>query len=89
MIDLLSALLLLAGGFFALVAGVGVLRLPDLLSRMHASTKAAGAALALILLAFFLRMPGWEVGLKALISLALAFLTLPVAAHMLGRTMRK
>ncbi len=38
MIDLLSALLLLAGGFFALVAGVGVLRLPDLLSRMHAST---------------------------------------------------
>jgi len=89
MIDLLSALLLLAGGFFALVAGVGVLRLPDLLSRMHASTKASGAALALILLAFFLRMPGWEVGLKALISLALAFLTLPVAAHMLGRTMRK
>jgi multicomponent Na+:H+ antiporter subunit G len=89
MIDLLSALLLLLGGFFALVAGLGVLRLPDLLSRMHASTKAAGAALTLILAAFFLRVPGWEVGFKALVALGLAFLTLPVAAHMLGRTMRK
>lgn len=89
MIEAISALLLLAGGFFALVAGVGVWRLPDLLSRMHASTKAAGAALALILAAFILRVPTWEVGLKAIVALGLAFLTLPVAAHMLGRSARK
>ena len=89
MIEAVSALLLLAGGFFALVAGIGVWRLPDLLSRMHASTKAAGAALALILAAFILRVPTWEVGLKSAIALALAFLTLPVAAHMLGRSARK
>ena len=89
MTDLLSALLLLVGGFFALVAGVGVWRLPDLLSRMHASTKAAGAAFALILAAYVLRIPTWEVGLKAVVSLVLAFLTLPVAAHMLGRSTRR
>lgn len=89
MTDILSALLLLGGGFFALIAGLGVWRFPDLLSRMHASTKAAGAAFALILAAFVLRLPTWEVGLKAIAALALAFLTLPVAAHMLGRSARK
>ncbi len=82
--DILSALLLLAGGFFALVAGMGLLRFPDLLSRMHAATKASGAAFALILAATVLRMPAWEIVIKAAVALFLAFLTLPVAAHLLG-----
>lgn len=83
-LESLSALLLLAGGFFALVAGLGLIRLPDLLSRMHAATKASGAAFALILAATVFRMPDWEIGIKAFVALFLAFLTLPVAAHLLG-----
>jgi len=83
-LDFLSALLLLAGGFFALIAGMGLLRFPDLLSRMHAATKASGAAFSLILAATVLRMPEWEIGIKAAVALFLAFLTLPVAAHLLG-----
>jgi len=85
MIDWISAIFLIVGGFFSLIAGLGLLRFPDLLSRMHAATKASGAAFALILVAFVLRVPGWEVVIKAVVSLFLAFLTLPVAAHLLGR----
>ena len=85
-IELISSLLLIAGGFFALVAGLGLVRFRDLPSRMHAATKASGAAFALVLGALLLRVPGWEVFAKSAVSLAFAFLTLPVAAHLLGRS---
>lgn len=86
MMELIASILLIAGGFFAFIAGLGLNRFPDLLSRMHAATKASGAAFSLILLAIFLRVPGWEIAIKAIVSLFLAFLTLPVAAHLLGRS---
>ena len=85
MSDWISAIFLIAGGFFALIAGLGLIRFPDLLSRMHAATKASGAAFSLILVAFVLRLPDWEIAIKAVVSLFLAFMTLPVAAHLLGR----
>ncbi len=86
MIDLIAAVSLIGGGAFVFIAGLGLIRFPDLPSRMHAATKAAGAAFALVLLAVALRTPGWEITAKALVALAFAFLTLPVAAHMLGRS---
>ena len=85
MSDVISYLFLIGGGFFAMIAGLGLLRFPDLLSRMHAATKASGAAFSLILTAMVIRMPDWEIGIKAALSLFLAFLTLPVAAHLLGK----
>lgn len=39
MTEILTALFVLAGGFFALMAALGVLRFPDALSRMHAASK--------------------------------------------------
>jgi len=86
MVSILSALFLVAGGAFAFIASLGLIRLRDLPSRMHAATKAAGAALGLLLVAFVLRIPGWDVALKAVVALGFAFLTLPVAAHALGRS---
>ena len=80
-----SGLLLVGAGFFAFIAGFGLLRLPDLPTRMHAATKASGAAFALALAALCLRVPEFGVALKSLVALAFAFLTLPVAAHLLGR----
>lgn len=85
MIEFVSGILLILGGFFAMIAGLGSLRFPDLLSRMHAATKASGAALGLTLAAFVLRMPSWEIAIKAALCILLAFMTLPVAAHLLGR----
>jgi multicomponent Na+:H+ antiporter subunit G len=83
--DAVSAVLLLLGALLALVAAIGILRLPDLLSRMHAATKpqVLGLWLVLIGLAFRLRDPGW-IGFLLLIGLC-QLLTTPVANHMLGR----
>lgn len=86
MIEAIAGLLLIGAGFFAFVAGLGVLRLGDLPSRMHAATKASGAAFALILLAVCLRTPSVALVVKSIVALGFAFLTLPVAAHLLGRS---
>lgn len=86
MIEILSAFCLVIGGAFAFIASLGLVRLRDLPSRMHAATKAAGAAFALVVLALFLRQPGWEIAAKSAVALVFAFLTLPVAAHLLGRS---
>ena len=54
MIEWLIALLIVSGGFFSFAAGLGVLRLPDVLTRMHASTKAGTLGVGLILTALIL-----------------------------------
>jgi len=46
--DVIVNILIIAGGFFAAVAGLGLLRLPDVLIRMHASTKAGTLGVGLI-----------------------------------------
>lgn len=86
MIEWITAILILAGALFALVAAVGVLRLPDVLIRMHASTKAGTLGCGLILLALAVEAGG-EIGIVARAVAAFIFLllTAPVAAHMIGR----
>ncbi len=51
MIDAIKGAMLLVGASFMLLAAVGLLRLPDLLTRMHATTKAAALGVILIMLA--------------------------------------
>lgn len=85
-LEIISAISLVGAGFFAFVAGLGLVRFRDLASRMHAATKASGAAFALVLGAICLRDPDAITIVKALVALAFAFLTLPVAAHLLGRS---
>lgn len=86
MVDVLSSIVLLAGGVFILVAGLGLLRFQNLLNRMHAATKASGASFVLILIALCLREPTLEVIFKSVVAFVFVFLTLPVAAHLLGRS---
>ncbi|AEE44476.1 monovalent cation/H(+) antiporter subunit G [Cellulomonas fimi] len=83
--DVVSMVCLLGGSLLALAAGVGALRFPDLLSRMHAATKpqVLGLVLCLVGLALRLRSGGavWALVLVAVFQM----LTAPVAAHMVGR----
>ncbi|WP_368733921.1 cation:proton antiporter, partial [Klebsiella pneumoniae] len=53
---MLAALLLVLGTLFTLFASLGILRMPDLYTRMHAATKAGTAGLSLLLLAVALCM---------------------------------
>lgn len=85
MTDLLLALLLLSGGFFCLVAALGMLRLPDLLIRMHAATKAGTLGVGLLVLAAALYFAEIGMTLRAFTVALFVFLTAPVAAHLIGR----
>lgn len=85
-LEIVSAISLVGAGFFAFIAGLGLVRFRDLASRMHAATKASGAAFALVLVAICLRDPDLTTIVKAVLAIAFAFLTLPVAAHLLGRS---
>ncbi|TVQ97859.1 MAG: monovalent cation/H(+) antiporter subunit G [Deltaproteobacteria bacterium] len=84
-LDIIVVALALTGAFFMIVASVGVLRLPDLLLRMHAATKAGALGTGLVLVAVAVYFG--EVGMttRALAGVAFLILTAPVAAHVIGR----
>lgn len=83
--DWVVGLLCLVGGAFALIAGLGVLRLPDVLIRMHASTKAGTLGSGLILAALAFHFGDGAVTAKVIVAIAFLMLTAPIAAHMIGR----
>lgn len=85
MSEILTALLVVAGGLFALAAAVGVLRLPDVLIRMHASTKAGTLGCGLILVAVAVHFGETGITARALAAIIFLIVTAPVAAHMIGR----
>ncbi len=85
MIDIVATLMIVLGGAFCAVAGIGVVRLPDVLMRMHASTKAGTLGTGLVLGGVALHFVDVAVTAKALLVIAFLLLTAPVAAHLVGR----
>jgi len=85
-LDVLSAVLLLSGVAFSVVAGLGLLRLPDVFSRMHAATKPSTLGLALILSGAALRVEDRGDAATLLLVGVFQFVTVPVGAHMIGRS---
>ncbi len=81
----IGGMFLLAGSAFALVAAIGVLRLPDLYTRMHAASKAGAVGGGLILLAVALVGLDVAVAVRALIGVVFLLVTTPLAAHLLAR----
>jgi len=82
---LLVGFLLLLGAGFMVLAAVGILRLPDLPTRMHASTKAGALGASLTMLAVAFHLPEGAVVARALAVIVFILLTAPVAAHVIGR----
>lgn len=85
MIDWISAGLVVAGSTLALLAGVGVFRMPDVFTRMQASTKASTLGLGCLLVALAMRHPDVSVVLRALSIAAFMMLTTAVSAHVIAR----
>jgi multicomponent Na+:H+ antiporter subunit G len=81
----LTALFVLGGAFFCLVAAIGVLRLPDLYSRMHAATKAGAFGAALMLVAAAIHFGNIRGVVMACGIILFFYLTAPVAAQALAR----
>lgn len=84
-VEVVASGLLLAGVLLAVVAGVGLVRFPDVFSRMHAATKPATLGLLLVMLGAVLVMDDTSNSAKLLLVAGFQFLTAPVAAHMIGR----
>ena len=85
MSEALSAALMLIGAAFGLLAGAGVVRMPDLFMRMQAATKASTLGIGCIALAVAVHFGELGVTTRALATILFVFLTAPVAAHMIGR----
>lgn len=84
--DWLAAALLIAGAFFSLVAGVGLVVLPDLLSRMHASAKPQVLGLLLMLTGLALEWGSWPWVPVLLAAWVMQMIAAPVASHLISRT---
>jgi multicomponent Na+:H+ antiporter subunit G len=84
-IDVLTVALLLLGAFLSLAAGVGLLRFPDAITRMHATTKPQILGLLAILAGIALQSRSWPTLLAVVPVLVFQMLTAPISAHMVGR----
>lgn len=85
MIDFLKASFMLGGAFFMLLASIGLIRLPDLLTRMHATTKSATLGVVLIMIATAFHFGEGVVVARAVAIIVFILMTAPVAAHIIGR----
>lgn len=83
--DGLAVALVLVAGLMSLAAGIGLMRFPDTLTRLHAGAKPQVLGVIAICTAIVLRMPSFPI--LALASLVVLFqmFTQPIAAHMVGR----
>ncbi|MEL6766951.1 MAG: monovalent cation/H(+) antiporter subunit G [Pseudomonadota bacterium] len=83
--EIVASAILLGGALFALIAGIGLLRMQDVFMRMHASTKAGTLGVGLIMIGAAVGFDdGWAAA-RAIGAFVFLLLTAPVAAHMIGR----
>jgi len=83
--DVVAVVLLLAGSFLCLTAGLGLVRFPDVLTRMHSGTKPQVLGVLLIMIGGAIRLQGWSATWMLLLVALFQLLTAPVSAHMVSR----
>ena len=80
-----SGILVLVGSIFSLVAAIGMLRFPDVYTRLHAAAKAGPVGAGSVLIAVAVSALNPTVAVRALAGTAFLILTSPIAAHLLAR----
>ena len=85
MVDILAMLLILAGTIFTMAGSIGLIRFPDVLCRMQATTKTTTLGACSILLAATFKYGYSPIGLKSLLALVFLLITAPTGAHMIAR----
>lgn len=88
-IDSLQAVLLAAGALFFLIGALGLLRFPDIYTRIHALTKVDNLGLGLVVLALLLTVDSVAVAAKLLLVWFLALVASATAAHLMARAARR
>lgn len=83
--EIFAAVFLFFGALFFLMSALGILKFPDVLTRMHAAAKASSLGVGFALLGVLFHFPDGSVIVKALFIILFTFLTAPVSAQILGR----
>lgn len=83
--DFITCLLILLGSLFMFLAALGIVRMPDLYTRMHAATKVGTIGVICVLGGVILVFQQLDVTTKGLLIILFFLLTAPVASHMIGR----
>ena len=84
-IDILSWILVVAGGVLCLIGGLGILRLPDLFTRMHAAGIVDTVGIGFVVLGLILQAGFNLVTVKLHFILVIILFTSPVATHALAQ----
>lgn len=87
-IEWIVVILILFGTLMSLLSSFGLIRLPDVYNRAHATTKSATLGILSILLGafiYFLYMHG-VTSIRLLLGIVFVFLTAPVAGHLIIRS---
>ncbi len=88
-VPVIAGILILVGASFALLAAIGLLRLPDLYSRMHAASKAGTVGSGLMMIALAVVADDFATVTRAIAAVVFFVLTTPIAAHLLARAAYK
>ncbi len=83
--DFITVTLVLVGSFFATLAGVGIIRMPDLYTRMQSSTKAGTLGVACLVAAAATHFRTSAVVIEASLVILFLFATAPIASHLIAR----
>ncbi len=84
-LDIASWVLLIAGSIFVIIGGIGLLRLPDFYTRVHAASITDTVGAWLILLGLLLQVEHTLVGIKLVLILVFLILTSPLSSHALTK----
>ncbi len=87
--EILSSVLLTAGAVFFLAGTVGLLRFPDVYTRLHALTKADNVGLGLVVAGLALQAESWAVAGKLLLIWLLVLLAGASVAHLVAAAARQ
>ena len=84
-IEIIVSVLIVCASVFMMLAAIGIVKFPDLPTRMHATTKSAVLAICLIMVAVALYFAQTEITARVIAIIAFVLITAPVAAHAIGR----
>jgi multicomponent Na+:H+ antiporter subunit G len=88
LIDIASWILLVTGGAFCIIGAIGLNRMPDFFTRMHAASVVDTVGAGFVLLGLMLQA-GWSLSTVKLVFIALLlFFTSPTATHALAKAAR-
>ncbi len=83
--SVISGLCIVFGVFFSLASVIGLIRFPDVYTRLHAGTKALSGGAVLVLIGVAMRIGSWQGAAKSMLIVFFFLATNPLASHAIAR----